>query len=225
MTLPSDRPAPGACETADAPVRVLGCLRGMRRAFALPLAAAMLAAVLHSPAAWAEKADRTKPMVIEADKPATADMQRQVVVFSGNVQIVQGTLQIRADRVEVREARDGFRSATATSAPGQPVTFRQKRDGVEEFVEGNAERIDFDGRVDTVRLSGNAQVRRVRGAAVADEISGQLITWDNTTEVFNVEGSGGGSRVRAVLSPREARPTAPASAPSAPPARGTSGRP
>lgn len=170
-----------------------------------------------NPAARAEKADRTKPMVVEADKPGTVDMQRQVVVFSGNVQIVQGTLQIRAERVEIREARDSTRSATATGAPPQQASFRQKRDGVEEYVEGAADRIDFDGRADTLRLSGNAQVRRLRGAQVVDEISGQLITWDNTTEVFNVEGGAApGGRVRAVLGPRADRAPAGATPASAP---------
>lgn len=48
-----------------------------------------LTAGLAAPAtAWAEKADRAKPMVIEADKPGTVDLQRQVVVFNGNVVIV-----------------------------------------------------------------------------------------------------------------------------------------
>jgi lipopolysaccharide export system protein LptA len=33
----------------------------------------------------AEKADRSKQMVIEANQPGTLDMARQVVVFAGSV--------------------------------------------------------------------------------------------------------------------------------------------
>lgn len=170
--------------------------------------------------ARAEKGDRTKPMTIEADKPGTVDLQRQVVVFNGNVVIVQGTMQIRAEHVEVREQSDGFRSAVATGSAQKPANFKQKRDGVDEMLEGSAERIEFDGRSDTLRFVGHAAVRRLRGAQVADEINGALITWDNTSELFKVAGgdstaSNPGGRVRAVFAPPE---TAAKAAP--PPASG-----
>ena len=67
--------------------------------------------------AWAEKADRSKPMTVEADKPGTVDLQRQVVLFNGNVVIAQGTMVIRAERVEIRESPDGYRTATAIGTP------------------------------------------------------------------------------------------------------------
>ncbi|HSM20970.1 MAG TPA: lipopolysaccharide transport periplasmic protein LptA [Rubrivivax sp.] len=164
----------------------------------------------------AEKADRSQPMVVEADQPGTVDLQRQVVVFNGNVVISQGSMLLRADRVELRETADGYRAASAVGSPGRPATWRQRRDGVDETVEGAADRIEFDGRADTLRLMGNATVRRLRGSTVADEITGAAIVWDNSAEVFKVEGGAATAanptgRVRAVLSPR----TAPASAPAA----------
>jgi lipopolysaccharide export system protein LptA len=171
-------------------------------------------------AARAEKADRSKPMVVEADRPGTVDLQRQVVVFNGNVSISQGTMVMRAERVEMREMPDGYRAATALGSPGKPATWRQRRDGVDEVVEGSADRIEFDGRADTLRFSGNGAVRRLRAGAVADEITGGSIVWDNTAEVFRVEGGAKSitnptGRVRVILSPR-ADP--PASAPAASPA-------
>jgi lipopolysaccharide export system protein LptA len=48
------------------------------------------------PAAQAEKADRTKPLTMESDKPCTVDLVRQVSVCTGNVVIAQGTLVTRA---------------------------------------------------------------------------------------------------------------------------------
>jgi lipopolysaccharide export system protein LptA len=158
--------------------------------------------------AQAEKADRSKPMSIEADQPGSVDLQRQVVIFNGNVVISQGTMQLRADRVELRERPDGYREAKAIGNAERPASFRQKRDGVDETVEGAAERIEFDARSDTLRFVGSAAVRRLRGGVVADEITGSLITWDNTNELFNVTGgatspSNPSGRVRAVFAPRE----------------------
>jgi lipopolysaccharide export system protein LptA len=171
--------------------------------------AALAAVLLVAAPAYAEKADRAKPMVVEADKPGTFDLQRQVVVFAGNVVVSQGTMMLRAERVEVRETPDGYRSAAMIGSAARPASYRQKRDAPDEWVEGAADRIDYDGRTDTLRFNGNASVRRMRGAAPADEVTGGSITWDNNAELFSVQGGAAtpanpGGRVRAVLAPRPA---------------------
>ncbi|HEX6703267.1 MAG TPA: lipopolysaccharide transport periplasmic protein LptA [Albitalea sp.] len=160
--------------------------------------------------AQAEKADRGKPLNVAADQQGTFDLLKQVVVFSGNVIITKGTIVIKADRVEVREAPDGYRTAVAIGSPSRPSTFRQKRDGVDEHIDGQADRLEYDEKGDVIRFNGNAIVRRLRGASIGDEITGSLITYDNTTEVFSVSGGtpantagSPGGRVRAVLTPRE----------------------
>ena len=183
------------------------------------LLAVALAACALSPGVQAEKADRSKPMSVEADQPGSVDLQRQVVIFNGNVVISQGTMVLRADRVELRERPDGYREAKAIGSAERPASFRQKRDGVDETVEGAAERIEFDARTDMLRFVGNAAVRRLRAGVVADEITGSLITWDNTNELFSVTGGAATptnptGRVRAVFAPREQ------AAASAPPASG-----
>ena len=188
------------------------------RATALRCAWVALALALAGPVA-AERADRGKPMVVEADKPGTLDTQRQLVVFNGNVSFSQGTLLIRAERMEVRELPSGWRAATAIGTPSRQASYRQKRDTPEESVEGYADRIEFDGSKDSVRFIGNALVRRLRNTTVADEITGSQITWDNTNELFTVQGGAAtpanpGGRVRVVISPR---PEDAASASPAPP--------
>jgi lipopolysaccharide export system protein LptA len=179
----------------------------------------LLAALAAAAGVHAEKADRTKPLTIEADQPGTLDMAKQVVVFNGNVVVSQGTMSIRAERVEVRERADGHRSAIAQGREGKAATFRQKRDGVDETVEGSADRIEYDSRGDVVRFAGNAQVRRLRAGTPADEVSGSVITYDNGNETFTVQGSASapgaaspapGGRVRVVITPK---PEAAASAP------------
>jgi len=178
-----------------------------------------LAVGLCTPWAAAEKADRTKPLTMESDRPCTVDLVRQVSVCTGNVVIAQGTLVIRADRVELRETPEGYRTATAIGSSAKPAMYRQKRDGGDEQVEGSAERVEYDARADTLRFIGAAQVRRVRGTVPSEDIQGAVIVWDNAAELFSVQGgaatpSNPGGRVRAVLSPRAA--DAAASAASAP---------
>ena len=168
------------------------------------------------PAAWAEKADRSKPMTLESDQPCTVNLLKQTSVCSGNVVISQGTLLIRADRLELRETPDGYQMAQAVGAAGKAATYRQKRDSVDETIEGTAQRIDYDSRTGTLRFDGAAQVRRLQGTVLADEISGGVIVWDSVAETFNVRGGAAtaanpGGRVRAVIAPR-----APAGAGSAP---------
>jgi lipopolysaccharide export system protein LptA len=172
--------------------------------------------------ALADKTDRNKPLTIDADKPGSVDLLKQVATFNGNVVIQQGTMAIRAERAEVREGADGYRSATAIGSPGKAASFRQKRDALDEFIEGHADRIEYDGRGDVVRFIGNASVKRLRGSTTADEITGNLITYDSTTEVFSVAGAApsaaaaasgpGNGRVRVVLTPRTAAASEPAAA-------------
>ena len=174
-------------------------------------ALAALAALFSAPppAAHAEKSDRFKPLQVEADLPGKIDLLNQIVVFNGNVVVTKGTMTIRAGRIEVRELPDGYHAAVAFGSPGQHATFRQKRDTPDEFIAGDAERLEYDGKSDVIRFVNNASVRRLRGSETSDEISGNLVTYDSGTEVFNVTGgapataSNPGGRVRAVLTPKE----------------------
>ena len=156
----------------------------------------------------AEKADRFKPLTVEADQLGTVDLLNQVVIFNGNVVVTKGTMMIRAQRIEVRESPDGYHTAVAIGSPSQHATFRQKRDAPDEWIEGDAERLEYDGQSDVIRFVNNASVRRLRGANAADEMTGNLVTYDSTTEVFNVTGgaqataANPGGRVRAVLMPQ-----------------------
>ncbi len=175
--------------------------------FALRACVLGMLCALSLTAAQAEKADRNKPMNAEADSLRFDDV-KQVSVFTGNVVITKGTMVIRADRIEVRQDNEGFQFGTATGTGGKRAFYRQKRDVADEWIEGEAEIIVYDGKADNVSFNRNANMRRLRGATVTDETQGALITYDNTSDVFNVSGGIAGSpgnpggRVRAVLSPR-----------------------
>ena len=169
------------------------------------------ALVAHAPA-QAEKADRGKPMVIEsdADKSATVDLKSKLTVISGNVVITQGTLLIKADRVEFREDAPGRYHANARGTGDRPATFRQKRDRVDEFVEAEAQRVEYDGAGEKVRFVGDAKLRVVRSSGPPDEASAAVITYDQRSDTIVFEGgppaSAGSApgRARLIFIPRGA---------------------
>jgi len=154
-----------------------------------------------TPAGYAEKADRDKPINLEADQ-VTVNDATQVAVFEGNVVLTQGTLVIRGNRMEVREDKEGFKHATTW---GNLAYFKQKRDGVDEYIEGWAERIEYDGRADKMQMFKRASMRRGQ-----DEVHGNYISYDGKTEFFQVIGGGRKAatannpqgRVRAVMQPK-----------------------
>ncbi len=154
----------------------------------------------------AERADRDQPTIIEADR-GVFDELKQVTVVSGRVTLTKGTLRITGERMELRTRPDGFRSAVVTAGPDSLATFRQRRDGarpgIEEYVEGLAERIEWDERTESVRFVNRALWRRLENGEVRDEINGQVISYDATTSTYRVDGGDrGDGRVRAVIAPR-----------------------
>ncbi|MDR6534926.1 lipopolysaccharide export system protein LptA [Variovorax soli] len=196
----------------------------------------MVLAVL-APLAQAEKADRTKPMNIEADAMRYDDL-KQTSVFTGNVVVTKGTIIIRGARIDVRQDPEGYQYGVVTAAPGKLAYYKQKRDaGTDEWIEGESEVIEYDSRADNVKFIRRAVMRRLYGATVNDESSGPLIVYDQSNDTFSVNGSSlppnagvaapPGGRVRAILTPKSAasapapgsRPAPAAAAPA--PASGT----
>lgn len=164
--------------------------------------------------AQAEKADRDKPVNLEADK-VTVDDVKKVQVFEGNVQLVKGTLIIRAARIVVTQDADGYQKGVATGTDTVPPRFRQKREGVDEYVEGEAERIEHDNKAEKTEFYNRAWVK-----SGLDEVRGQFISYDAKTEQYFVTSGpngtrakpGSGERVRAVIQPKNKDKGAPAPA-------------
>lgn len=175
----------------------------MRRILFLALLAACAAA-------HGERADRDKPLQVEAQKGSYNDL-KQVGVFTGNVIVTKGTLRVTGERVEVRKDPEGYEHAVVTGAPGKLAQFRQRRDpskpGVEEYIEGAAERIEYDGRAETVKLLSRAQLIRLENAQPRDELRGDSITYDSRSAQYSVDAEpGADGRVRAIIGPRNAPP-------------------
>lgn len=193
-------------------------------------ALAALSALAVFPVA-AEQADRDKPMNAESDALRYDDL-KQTSVFTGNVVITKGSTIIRGERVDVSQDPEGYQKAIVIAPAGKLAYYRKKRDGVDEFIEGEGLRIEYDSRPDIVKFIGSAVMRRYKGAVLADESSGSQINYDNVTDVFTVDSNAQNKsatnptgRVRALLSPRTAASSPAGTSVSPPPAPPASLRP
>ena len=166
------------------------------------------AAFLAAPMAMAEKADSKLPMNIEADA-LKHDESAQITTFTGRVQVTKGSLVLRSEKLEVQQDKEGKQVAHLWAAKGERAFFRQKREGLDEFTEGEAETVTYDSQADKITLMGRAELRNYRGQQLSDRLQGHLIVFDNTTEVFTVDGkastgahTSGSQRIKATLTPR-----------------------
>jgi lipopolysaccharide export system protein LptA len=175
----------------------------MKKNAPLPLVIAL--AVTAFPA-LAERADREKPITLEANRISVDDVKK-VQIYEGNVVLSQGTLVIRSDRIVVTQDADGFQRGVATGGPGGLARFRQKREGKDEFIEGEGERIEHDARGEKTEFFVRAWVR-----SGLDEVKGNYISYDGLNEKYLVtsgvsaDGKGPakaeGGRVRAIIQPK-----------------------
>ena len=160
-----------------------------------------LAACCMFAAAHAERADRDKPVNLEADQ-VTVDDNKQTATFIGNVVMTQGTLVIRGDRMVVQQDADGFKYGVSY---GNLASFRQKREGYDEYIEGYAERIEYDGKAEKLQMFNRAYLKKSN-----DDVRGNYISYETATEFFKVTGGGKQAatpsnpegRVRAVIQPK-----------------------
>ena len=155
--------------------------------------------LLWAPACFADRADRDEPIHLEADQVLMDDAQ-QISTFTGNVRLSQGTLLIRGSKIVVVQDKDGFKHATAY---GNTAEFRQKREGLNEYVEGYGNSIEYDTRTETLNFHEKARLKRN-----LDEVRGEHITYNAKTEIFQVDGGNSSpgnappQRVRAILQPK-----------------------
>ncbi len=173
----------------------------------------------------AEKADRTKPIKIEAASN-TLDQSTNLLTLEGDVILEQGTMRITADRMIVKRDAQEYIFAQLFAKAGGQIVFREKREGVNDYMEGSADRAEFDDKANTVKLFSRAKLKNG-----TDELTGEYIYYNSLTDVIQALGrapdaktdpksqsSPPDSRVRIVIQPR-AEAVKEAAKPSAPPAK------
>jgi lipopolysaccharide export system protein LptA len=152
--------------------------------------------------AHAERADRNQPMMLEANK-VTMDDVRGIKILEGDVLLSQGTLNIRASKIVVTEDAYGFQKGVAFGDGKARAHFRQKREGRDEYIEGEADRIEYDTRTEIAELFQHAWVR-----SGDDQLKGDYIWYDSIAEKYlvtageNRDPKAAPPRVRAVIQPR-----------------------
>lgn len=165
-----------------------------RGAWAL-LACALLASGLAGPrAASARENDLARPVDVSADR-SEFDERAGTQVLEGNVDIRQGTMRIRAQRIEIRLVEGRLASIEGS---GAPVRFEQEDDAGEPM-RGEARRIRYDAVAGNLVLEGGATLSRPR-----QELKSERITFDARTQKVSAEGDGGqgdGGRVNIRIEP------------------------
>ncbi len=195
------------------------------RILAVAALVALAALVMGAPAR-AERADREKPLQVESDR-LVYDDAKQVGTFTGNVVATKGTILIRGDRLVLRQDAAGNQHSFVY---GNPASFRQKREGLNEFIEGYGGEIDYDSSSETAHIRQNAVLRKLEKERVTEEMFGQLIVYEGKTDSYTVDGSptrtpssaNPSGRVRVVIQPK---PAEPAAKPDAAPKAGAPGTP
>lgn len=143
---------------------------------------ASICAAIYSGAVLGEKADRTKPIKIEAASNML-DQSTNLLTIEGDVVLEQGTMRITADRMIVKRDTQDYIFAQLFAKAGGQIFFREKREGMNDFMEGTADRAEFDDKANTIKLFSRAKLKNG-----TDELSGEYIYYNSLTDVIKALG-------------------------------------
>lgn len=164
-----------------------------RNAAKLVLAIAALACAGAVPA---KTSDRNQTMKVDADRSDCTVTDSGPCVLTGNVHIVQGSLEIQAARADIRQGDGDIQSAKLS---GSPVRLKQDMDNG-GTMNATASQVDYDLQQDTVVFTGKAVVQQPGQGS----ISGERIVYNMRTG--QVQGGGDGGRVSLQFEPRNKAP-------------------
>jgi lipopolysaccharide export system protein LptA len=147
--------------------------------------------------ALAKSSDRNQPMDIDANSSNCSIGDNSPCIFSGNVHIVQGSLDIRAAKADVRRAGGDIQRVLIS---GSPARLSQGLDNGGTMT-ASASNVEYDMPRETVIFTGNVRIEQAgRGA-----MSGPRIVYNMQTG--QVQGGGGesGGQIRTRILPRGAQ--------------------
>ena len=155
--------------------------------------------------AQAENADREKPIEITANH-FDGDEIKQIAIYTGNVEVHQGTMEILGNKLQLTISPEGYRTLTVW---GNPVRMKERRDpktkGIDEWVHASSLIAVYEEQKDIVTLIEVAKLARSENGLVKDSTEGDKIIYNLRTARSYVEGKvieGKRSRVSTVLAPR-----------------------
>lgn len=160
----------------------------------IPRLVLVLLCLLGTSLAHALKEDREAPFNISA-RHVEVNEKTGAAVYRGNVVLVQGSLRIQAERLEVRSRQN---KSDVVLGFGNPLVVRQRQDQRDEGVEIRAARLEY--RVRERQLDLYEQVSLRQGN---DAVTAQAAHYDINEKRFLARGDAAAGRVAAVFHPRK----------------------
>ena len=165
--------------------------RALQRLSVTALTLALLATPVRSPAL---EDDQDKPLYLESDS-AELDDAKSISVYTGNVFVKQGSMEIRGNQVTVHH--DPERKPKHIISVGTPSTYRQEMEGEEREVEAEALRMEYDADKDEITLIDKAVLFQGQ-----DTFRSDRIVYDRTKGLVKAGASARGKeRVQITITP------------------------
>lgn len=139
--------------------------------------------------------DRDQPIHLESDK-ASIDELQGVNIFTGNVHLRQGTMNLRGELMTVYLA-DG--SIERAEIDGSPATFVQRPQGKDQDMHASALRMEYYAAEERIVLIGQARVWDAEGN---DFRSNRIVYHVGKNTVNAGDGTKTGDRVHITLPPK-----------------------
>ena len=143
---------------------------------------------------WALATDGEQPIEVEADELEVRD-QEKISIYLGNVVLVQGSLQINADRVVIH--LNDANELVLMEMTGTPATFRQLDDDQQEIL-GEALQIDYTQSESLLELRDSARVSQAGDIIESDLI--RINTENNSLQAGSAESD---QRVKMLIQPKQ----------------------
>jgi lipopolysaccharide export system protein LptA len=140
--------------------------------------------------------DQDQPIYVTADQASMNEITG-IAVYTGSVEIRQGTMLMLGSRVEMH--RDDSGSISRIISTGSPAEFHQQASANQPVTKAYGLRMDYRVPTQTVTITENARVLQD-----ADEFTGERIVYDmdkSIVDAFRSE-SQDGQRVQMVIQPK-----------------------
>ena len=180
----------------------------MRRYFFRPL---FLFCFVHAIAtinlAHAEKADRDKPVILEAEKVSVNDV-KQIYDLNGQILLIKGSIIVTGDDGHITVDPEGYEFIDVKGTPDTVASFRQRREGpADEYMQGKGSKVVYDAKTELLTLIGDASLKRSLNMQMLDQLHGWKIEYDDLKQYYRVIPPADAKPedlplARAILSPR-----------------------
>ena len=150
------------------------------------------ASLLAAPIAWGLASDADQPIHIEGDD-AQIDQANETITYIGSVEVVQGTLRVRGDKMVVKISGDQVQQITTV---GSPARYRQQLEDDKGEVNAHADSIIYHTAQERVYLNGSATL-----AQQGNELQGESIRYDIVKGKVDASAGDKSERVKMTVQP------------------------